>query len=463
MYVEMIIAAVAVLLWVRIESPQVEFLFRSLIITAGLSTLLFNANALMRFDGYFILADLIDVPNLYSAGSREVKRIAKRLICGQISPPSALSPWRHRFVVGYGFAALFWRMAICVSLAIAASAMFAGAGVAIALLGVFLWFGQPLIQLVTFAGQLRRQDPPRFARALVVGIALVSIIGLAIWRLPVPTAVTAPAVATYLPETLVRSTATGFVRDVQVRNGERVRAGDLLLELENRQLTGQLRQIEIALEKCELRLRQAAGQHDTALQFVLRQSREGLIEQMAHLRTQVDGLRVRASRDGRVIDRQIDLKLGTYVHEGDPLFWVAESGDKEVVAVVVQGSIPTVRNCIGQPVRIMAPSFPASNGRLDRIDPRASDRLPDDSLAAPEGGPLAVHARPETLSSENTEAYRLLAPHFLAHIELDSTLADEIPAGMRLTTSFGYRADPIASRIAQAVRRLWHATMREQR
>jgi putative peptide zinc metalloprotease protein len=463
MYVELVVAAVAVLLWVGIDSPQGEFLLRNLIITAGLSTLLFNANALMRFDGYFILADLIEVPNLYSEGSTAVKRIAKRVICGQSSPPSTLSAWRRRFAIGYGFAALFWRMAICVSLAIAASTMFAGAGIAIALLGVFLWLGQPLRQLVSFAQHLRRQDPPRFSRALIVGTTLVSTLGIGIWRLPLPTAVTAPAVVTYLPETLVRSTATGFVKNVRVRNAEPVQAGDLLLELDNRQLTGRLRQIEIALEKCEIRLRQAAGQHDTALQFVLRQSREGLIEQMTHLRAQVDGLRVVAPRDGRLIDRQIDLKLGTYIHEGDPLFWVAESGDKEIVAVVAQDSVATVRGCIGQPVRIVAASFSSPDGRLGRIDPRASDRLPDNSLAAPEGGPMAVHATPETPPNENSESYQLLAPHFLARIELDSELADQIPAGMRLTASFGYRADPIASRISQAVRRLWHASMQGKR
>jgi putative peptide zinc metalloprotease protein len=463
MYVELIIAAIAVLLWVGIESPQVDFLLRNLIITAGLSTVLFNANALMRFDGYFMLADLIEVPNLYAEGSTAVKRIAKRVVCGQSSPPSTLSPWRDRFATGYGLAALIWRIVICVSLAIAASTMFAGAGIAIALLGVCLWFGQPLKQLLSFMQTLRRQEPSRFARALIVGTSAVLVLALVVWRLPVPSAVTAPAVATYLPETLVRSTATGFVKNVRVGNEQRVQTGELLLELENHQLTGQLRQIEIALEKCEIRLRQAAGQHDNALQLVMRQSREGLIEQMAQLRTQVDGLRVLAPRDGRVIDRQIELKMGTYVREGDPLFWVAQSGDKEIVAVVAQDSIETVRGCIGQPVRIVAASFASLAGRLDRIDPRASDRLPDDSMAATEGGALAVRARTEASSNESSQSYQLLAPHFLAHVELDSELADRIPAGMRLTASFGYRTDPLAARIRAAVRRLWHASLQENR
>ena len=57
---------------------------------AGLSTLLFNANALMRFDGYFILADLIEVPNLYSEGTSAVQRAARRIIVGESAADGSL-------------------------------------------------------------------------------------------------------------------------------------------------------------------------------------------------------------------------------------------------------------------------------------------------------------------------------------------------------------------------------------
>lgn len=457
MYVELLIAAIAVLLWATIDSPRGEFLLRNLILSAGLSTLLFNANALMRFDGYFILADLIEVPNLYAEGSTAVRRMAKRIFCGLPGTPCAISDWRRHFVALYGIVAMGWRITICLSLAIAASTMFAGAGVLIAALGIGLWFGKPLQQLIHFSSQLHRQDPARWFRGAATAGAIALGTWGVIWQMPLPTAVTVPAVAAYRPETLVRSGAAGFVKSIHVRDSQSVRQGDLLLEVENRELVNRLRQVVLAVEQNDVRARQAAQAHDASMELVLRENGRALAEQRNQLRRQVEGLVVTAPRDGRVIDRQLAVKIGTYVEEGDPLLWVAAVGEKEMVAVVDQDSIQTVRLAVGKPVRIRTASFALSSGRLSRIDPRASDLLPDESLAATEGGPLSVRPRGEQDHDEDTEPYRLLEPHFQARVTLADDVARDIPAGMRVTASFGYRAESIATRIRTAVRRMWHA------
>ena len=177
MYVELVIAAAAVFAWTLIDAPQTRFLLHNLVFAAGLSTLLFNANVLMRFDGYFILADLIEVPNLYSEASSAVRRLAKRIVTGEETSGGSLGGWRRHFVLGYGLAAFFWRVMICVSLGIAASTMFAGAGVVIAAFGIVMWLGRPLTQLVRFASDLRSRDPNRFIR----GVATERFVGLSLW------------------------------------------------------------------------------------------------------------------------------------------------------------------------------------------------------------------------------------------------------------------------------------------
>ena len=233
MFVELVIAAIAVVLWARTEAAQVEYLLYNLIFTAGLSTLLFNANPLMRFDGYFILADLIEIPNLYMEASTEVRRLAMRVVFGQRSTPSHHSGWRLGFIRLYGICALMWRLVICTSLAIAASAMFAGAGVLIAIVGIGMWFYKPINDLTKFCGAMLRTEPARLVRGgIVAGFLTLVGVGMLVW-MPIPTAVRVPAIASYLPETLVRSAADGFVRQVHVTDSAFVRQGDLLIELEN--------------------------------------------------------------------------------------------------------------------------------------------------------------------------------------------------------------------------------------
>ena len=69
-------------------------LLHNLILAAGVSTLLFNLNALMRFDGYFILSDLVEIPNLYGEASAELSRLSQRLFFAQKAAPCRYDGWR---------------------------------------------------------------------------------------------------------------------------------------------------------------------------------------------------------------------------------------------------------------------------------------------------------------------------------------------------------------------------------
>ena len=290
MYVELLIAAAAVLLWAIVDDPQARFLLNNLVFAAGLSTLLFNANVLMRFDGYFILADLIEVPNLYSEASASVRRLAKRWVAGEETGSGGnLVGWRRHFVFGYGIAALFWRVAICCSLGIAASTMFAGAGITIAALGICIWLGRPLLQLRNYAADLRGRDPVRFVRGAVVSVLGICVCNWIVFWLPIPTSVTMPGVARYLPETIVRSPASGFVTKIHIADGSQVREGDLIMELENRELTNRAQQLEITWQQNEIRMRQATDQHDAGARQILSENQKAVTEQLDQLRRQAAG------------------------------------------------------------------------------------------------------------------------------------------------------------------------------
>ncbi len=454
MYLEMVIAAAAVIAWAFIDAPQARFLLHNLVFAAGLSTLLFNANVLMRFDGYFILADLIEVPNLYMEASSMVRRLAKRLVTGEETSSGNFSGWRKPFLLLYGLAALMWRVVVCISLAIAASAMLAGGGVVIAVLGILVWTGSPLRQLYRFAQDLRGRDPNRFIRGVVVSIAAICIAAGMLFHCPIPTAVHVPGVARYLPETMVRSRVSGFVSDIHVADGDFVEQGDLLMELENRELTARLEQLEIASEQNRIRMRKATDQHDASEQQVLDEYQRSVVEQLRQLRVQAAGLRVLAPRRGHVVARGLEATIGTYIHEGDSLLVVASEADKEVVAMIDQDVIKEVRPLVGTQLRLRLASFDVTTGTLDRIEPRATEHLPDPSLAATEGGDLAVQAASR---DDDLEAPRLLEPHFRGRIGLAADIAAGVPVGMRVQVSMGYRTEPIASRVARAIRRLWHA------
>ncbi len=286
-----------------------------------------------------------------------------------------------------------------------------------------------------------------------VGLSLTLVI-TGVWTLvwfPLPTSIMAPAVSQYLPDTMVRSRANGFVVAIHVDDGARVRKGDLLAELENRGLVNDLRQLEIERSQFEIRLRQATGKHDASELQVLRENQRAVAERIRQLRKQVAALRVKAPRDGRVVARDLGSKIGTYLNEGDALMVVAAELDKEIVAMIPHDDVDTVRQLIGRDVPIRTAGFTQAIGRFDRVEPRASDELLDRSLAATEGGSLAVRAAADA----EDQQLRLLQPHFRGRVHLDSATASVVPAGARTDVWFGYRSESIYQRLHHRITELW--------
>src|SRR5690606_10667227 len=97
----------------RTDSPHIAHVLFTVIFMASLTTLLFNANPLMRFDGYYLLSDLFNIPNLSSNGSQYLKGFLSRWFLGE---PARQIGWRGvkgLFVRAYGVLAFLWRIVVC--------------------------------------------------------------------------------------------------------------------------------------------------------------------------------------------------------------------------------------------------------------------------------------------------------------------------------------------------------------
>jgi putative peptide zinc metalloprotease protein len=144
MFAELLISAVAAILWANSHDELLRQHLLQVMLAASVVTLLFNANPLMRFDGYYILADVLELPNLAVHGQQWLIHFSKRWLFGV---KSALPTWpegRTWLVAAYGIMSAIWRMAVSVSLIAAAAVWFEGAGIMLAAGAVLAWFLYPL-------------------------------------------------------------------------------------------------------------------------------------------------------------------------------------------------------------------------------------------------------------------------------------------------------------------------------
>ena len=219
MYIELIVAAIAAIAWHQWISGWAANLCFNVIIMAGLTTLLFNLNPLMKFDGYYIMCDSLDLPNLSVDGQAYLRYWSRRYLLGVPATLPASTRWKNTITRIYAWAALVWRVFICVSLTVTAATLLHGAGIVLAILAACMWVGLPAAQFARYFWCGKPGEQPRRLRFLTITGSAAAVAILVLGFVPWPGACTAPAIVEYTPDTIVRAASAGFVEVDRSGNG----------------------------------------------------------------------------------------------------------------------------------------------------------------------------------------------------------------------------------------------------
>ncbi len=429
MYAELFVASIAAILWAYNDDPVTRFHLFNVMLTGSLTTILFNANFLMRFDGYYILSDLIEIPNLAQSGQQFLQHLGRRYLLGMHSNPVQESLARGLAIKSYGLAAFVWRIFICISLSIMATALFYGFGIALAIVGVAIWVGLPAWRLLgLLMGRNGSERPPLGRIAFVAAPVAVAVI-LSLFIIPWPFQVSAPAIVQYQDADIVRPKVSGFVSTVLASSGSHVREGEVLLELNNPELTAELAQLEAAKEMSMIRSRRFHSDRDIPAYQAEVVAWHSLERQVEDIRQQQSWLQVTASRDGTVIGTDLDSLSNRYVERGAPLFKIVDESQKEIVLAIDQNDLKAFSQTAASNATFRTDTCTQVSGNIVSVAPLASTNV-DPRLTSCTGGPLAV--RPASRGDSETDTAELLHPRFKAVVEL----ADDTTRGLR-TGSIG--------------------------
>lgn len=436
MYVELAIAAIAVLIWSEQSREWEAHLCFNIAVMAGVSTLVFNANPLMKFDGYYILSDWLAVPNLHPNGQWHVRSVMRRVLLGV---PVAAPPWRGVqgvLIRTYGWATLAWRVFMCVSLTVTTITLFHGAGVVLTVGALGAWLVSPAIKFARYLVMgVPGERPRRLRFALIAGGALSAASGL-LGFMPWPGTLSAPGVVEYSPPTVLRARSAGFVRDIPVADGQQVDEGQLIAVLDNDELMRDLADLELRIRQAELRARRSEQKRDYARQQAEHEQRTALEQQLAEKQAQVASLQIHAPRAGRIVRRGLESLVGTYLEEGDELATLGDESLKEVRISLSQDDLDAFTRRRGQSVWVNFACRPLWRGSLAQVLPRATHDPPHPALAAVHGGPLPVVREAVGVDSGGKSEYVLLSPRFTALVPLESSLAATLRVGQTATVSF---------------------------
>lgn len=452
MLIELLIASIAGLVWAATPPGVWNQLAANVVVMASLTTVLFNANPLMRFDGYYILSDVLDVPNLYGQSQAWLRGSLRRRVLGLPTPVQQLPAGLERFTQVYGVAALIWRLMVYIGIILAAAMLWRGAGIVLAAFSLVMWFAIPLVRWVraTFSTSSLgpRANWPRATAVLAGSTCAMVLLAVCI---PWPAAPASPAVVDYAPLWVLRAPTNAWIERLLVRSGQHVEQGQPLAVLRNDELELQVARLDVEIQRAELAVRRSEQEKRRADVQAEFERLTALRKQRAELEGQRELLSVRAPVAGRVVSPRLGERLGTYVRQGEELLQIGNDRRKEILLATTQDELHRLSHRLGRPVRVAVPGGGSFPGRLERVKPRASTRPLHPALTAVAGGPLTVQRSQAATGHEPQDGMELLQPHFEAVVPLHAAAAESLAAGQTVTVYLNADRDSLGRRLVDAV------------
>ena len=458
-YVELAVAAVALWMWWWLEDGLLRHLAAQCFLVAGPATLLVNANPLLRLDGYYVLSDLTDIPNLRMHGRDQLGNWLNRVLVGLPETRSLLSGWRRPFATVHAFCSVIFQVIWMTGLVVAVAWWAEGLGWVLAIAAGLMWAVLPMVRWVVKVWKSSSNEPlpetrsiaghPRVRLAIVLGGAC-ALVGYFLTA-PSPLGRRVPVVVRYDSEQVVRASASAFVKDVRVKNGERVVAGTLLIELQDPERMVHLAERRDQLKVTSINEVEARKAGDLSVAAAESEHADSLRRQIAELETEVADLITYAQRDGLVIGANLDSMIGRFVEQGDSLMTVCDPQEMELLAAISPSDIEAYqRVTIGdRPMVVRLRGGQRFHTKPSPLRPQAINRLPHPALGANVGGPIPVEM--QSTDSDLKSGPKPTQPQMESVTPLDPVTSSRIRSGQVGTMSISDTRS-IARRVLDALR-----------
>jgi len=447
MAVELLLAALALLLWLEMEAGQLRDLLFNVVLLGSVSTLFFNGNPLMRFDGYYLLTDALDLPNLASRANKQIAYLVQRHGFGLRDLTSQANSCGEALGLGgYAISAFLYRLAIIGAILLLVMEHFLTLGI---ILAIWLLLSQillPLVKLVNFLLNSPRLQLRR-ARAVVLSTITVGAVLLMFFYLPMPLDTRVEGVL-WLPENAqVRAHNNGFIQRLMVSDGDSVTQGQVLIATTNPSLSSRLAIKQAQLREQQARL-QAAWLSDRGQAKFINEDIAIIEAEINDLKQRMESLTIRSPATGRLVLPDAHNLPGRYLRQGDPVAFIIQSAPTTVRVALAQHEIGLVRRDSQQINVKLAERLDTTLVATIRQEvPAATHQLPSRALGSAGGGQIAVNP----FQGEGTQTQQQI---FLLDLQLPKHY-QEGRYGERAYVRFVHQPEPWAQQCYRLLRQLF--------
>lgn len=350
MYVELFLSSIFVWVWWYTEPGLLNTLSLSIIFVCSVSTVVFNGNPLLRFDGYYILADVAEIPNLRERANKYLGTVAGELFLGVDPVKDPFAPQKNRWLfVTYAIAAYLYRIMVTVTILYflytflrpyklgAISAMLAiAAGSSMVIYPLFRVF-----RTLQSKWRTLKVDKVRMAVAIPTAIAIVAAILLC----PFPMRVDAPLILQPKDATSMFVQTPGLLSELHIKDGQLVEPGQLLAILDNPDLKMKFQSRQREYDQYQQMERSYRTMSRDAQAEQARLRSQAIYRDLDRLRDELSKLDLRVPVDvrGAAFSPPKRNEMGKVFKSGDLFCQIGDPATLEAYIVVPQSEIGLIQ------------------------------------------------------------------------------------------------------------------------
>lgn len=447
MITELALGAIAMIIWTLVEPGTVRAIAYNVMLISGVSTVLMNGNPLLRYDGYYIFSDWLEIPNLGNRANQYIAYLVKRyLLKMQDSHSPVHADGEAAWLGFYSVAAYFYRIFLALTIAVFVATQFFVIGVLLAIWNIWSSLVMPIVKIFkTLLSNSQFREYRQLAWSWIA--AFVSFIVILVFFVPMPSSTLAEGIV-WVPEQVeIRSGTNCVIDKVLVEPGIIVDSNIPLIECHSEELSMNVKELKGRLKEYLARYDEKRVNNFTEAQ-ILQDEITRARSELKSAEEQYASLIIKSPATGLFLLNNVVNDLpGRFTQRGTVLGYVIDPNNVTVRVVLPLSDAASLRKILSVTTRVAENFKKDIPAVIKRIVPAASKKLPSLALSVDGGGQFALDP-----SSENKDE----AFETLFHIDLS------IPGGAyvrhigeRVYVQFKLTPEPLARRIYRSVRQLF--------
>jgi putative peptide zinc metalloprotease protein len=445
MMVELMLAAVAALVWVRTSPGSLEHaLAYNVMFVCSVSTLIFNGNPLLRYDAYYILSDLLEIPNLSQQSNSYVMHLAKKHLLGvKDSTHNAEARRERHWLFSYAIGSFIYRWIVVISIVLMLTDYLFILGVVFGLLSAWQMLLPPLGKYFLYLLNHHELSSCR-ERAWLVTSGGVALLLAALFLMPVPDRIRLEGVVEPKQITIHYTRSAGFISEVQAA-GSTVTAGQWLVRGSNDSIQSELQaqEAEIRAEEGRFRLAQTLSAVDAQVSAAKLASLRSRYRDIAD---KASNLEIRAEQDGVWQHDHLEKAIGAYAPQGKELGKLLCPENLIIRAVASQKDAQLLDQA-RKNAELRVKGRPASQytGNIEKVLPFGQQQLPSQALGYAAGGEMIT-------SQDDPDGRKAAERVFEIVVDPDLQAQKELSPGQIIGLRFTLPPKPLGLQLWRSMR-----------